>query len=69
MTGSTGHNGTVLVRERDEVEAPSGRFAFGTGSSPEATAGDLAELQAIIDSIQSNPRRSGRPMQPGTGGA
>jgi hypothetical protein len=31
---------------------PSGRIVLTTGMAPEATAADLAELQAIIDSIQ-----------------
>jgi glyoxylase-like metal-dependent hydrolase (beta-lactamase superfamily II) len=34
------------------VETPSGRVVVDTGSAPEATAADLAELQAIVDSIQ-----------------
>lgn len=32
------------------VEAPSGRIVLSTGSAPEATASDLAELEAIVDS-------------------
>jgi hypothetical protein len=34
------------------VEAPSGRIVFTTAVDDTATAGDQAELQAILDSIQ-----------------
>jgi hypothetical protein len=37
------------------VETPSGRMVIYTGSESGATASDLAELQAIIDSIQFEP--------------
>jgi hypothetical protein len=37
------------------VETSSGRMVIYTGSESEATAPDLAELQAIIDSIQFEP--------------
>jgi hypothetical protein len=41
--------GTYLVYI---VEAPSGRIVLTTGMAPDATVADLAELRAIIDSIQ-----------------
>ena len=37
------------------VETPTGRLVLGTGVTGEAAASDLAELQAIVDSIQVEP--------------
>lgn len=46
------------------LETPSGRIVLSTGSGPEATASDLAELQAIIDSIQIEPAPGGAGAAP-----
>jgi hypothetical protein len=38
------------------VETSSGRIVIGAdGEEPQASAADLAELQAIVDSIQFEP--------------
>jgi hypothetical protein len=49
--GGNGRPGTSVYI----VQAASGRFVFGTGREPQTTAADLAELQAIIGSIQFEP--------------
>jgi hypothetical protein len=47
-----GPNGSTPVTL---VETLSGRMVFLTGNEAEATASDLAELDAIVDSIQFEP--------------